>query len=332
MSLLIPPHPGPLLDTASSAIRAVPRAAGLSLPLAARVNWLLAARKGSFFRQSYPSTISALSDGEIWFRRSGNCDRLLVLALFEQSPGGAGVFTVIPDSGASVSADYLDTAAGTRWGDPDWGSWWGVVPLITNGVQSLWVEWSDLIVRHLMVAEIPRSELDPAPDDAVALRAESYAGLEYDRMITDGLSGGVPDVLDRITDARDATDRHLGGLLLPDASAWAATSVGAWGNLMDAALNTVDGGWLHRARQVRSSDTVVTYQLKFRARVTGTGTANLRFRAASGDSATVALGGAWGWTTDTLDLDATADDTVYVEAETSDATTVAELAQAYLFE
>jgi hypothetical protein len=328
---------GASLDQQAGSIRAAGQAAFLPLPAAERANWLLAAQQACIFQSAYPSTISAL-DSRVYHLPSANCQRILIVAMIENSPGGAGILNVSPSDGAgtTVSAVCDYTGATTRWGSPGWFGAFLPATLLNTNFQYHKVEWSDLVVRHLAVFEIPRSYLNPASDTAVAMRDGAFAGLESRRMVTDGTQGGISDLLAAVSSANAETRRHVGGIMLPDASAWSVTSAGAWTNMADPFLLTSGFGFQHIARRVRSATSTVEYTARIRARYQGTGTGQIQILSAGGSISFTGLGAAWGWYAPdgagTLSVDATADDTLIPEGQTTDGTTTVELAACQIME
>lgn len=330
MPIRIPHDGGPYLDQQAGSIRAPGTAVMLPLPAAARANWLLAAQQASVFHATYPNTVTSL-DSRIYHRPSTNCERILVIALIENSPAGAGIINVAPSDGAGVTVsarcDY--TGSTDRWGSPGWFGAFLPATLLNTAFQFHKIDWTDLRVRQLAVFELPRTFLDPASDAAVAMRDGSWAGLESGRMVTDAAQGGVPDLLGAVASAYAETRRHVGGLMIPDATPWSVSSAGVYANIADPQMLTAGFGFPHRARRVRAATSVVAYDPRVRARYTGTGTGDLRIRSASDTVTFTGLGPAWGWYAPdgggTLDVSAQGDDLLIPEAQTSDGTTTVEV-------
>ena len=171
-----------------------------------------------------------------------------------------------------------------------------------------------------------------------SMRDGSYAGFESGRMVTEANAAGLTDLLGAISSSNSETRRHVGGIMLPDASAWSVTSAGAWTNMADPFLLTTGFGFQHRARRVRAATTSVAYTARIYARYHGTGTGQIRIRSTGtgGSISFTGLGPGWGWyapdAAATLPVDATADDTLIPEGQTTDGTTTVELASAQLME
>jgi hypothetical protein len=322
MMLRIPEGPGDYLDSEAAAIRATASASSLVAPLIDRINWLLAARGGHVFSQSWPASFSALAGGRIYHRPSPNCGQILVVALIESSPAGAGYISIDPSDGAgtAIRLDVDDTTATTRWGDPGWFVWIEVADLTKSGLQYHTLDWSDLYVRHLSVFEVGRSQLDTSVDTCVSPRSSSFAGLEIGKMITEGTEAGIRDITAAIASVQTCCHRHF-GFMFPTGSAWSTTSSGSWADLMDAVLSTSGGGMKHRAPMLRSDDTVQDYDVRIWAKDSGTADGDVRVSSVSaGDSVSfTALTNAYGWhspDSGTLDIDCTADDTIIIEVQT----------------
>ena len=330
MSLVwVPENPGEELDRESGSIRSVAASGSFSMPLAGRLNWLLAARGATIFRQFYSSYITtmAATEGRVYHQCSPNCTRILVLALVEKATSASGSVSVTPSDGAgsTFTTNFTDTTATTRWGSPGWTLIAIPADLTKTGWQYHVVSWTDLAVREISVHELPRTVLDPSSDTAVGFRSGAFAGLEIERMITEASNAGLSDLLAAVASAKPATARHMGGVLFPDTYRWSVSSSGSYANLADSSLGTSGFGFLHRARQLRSGDTSVSYRVVFRARESGGAAADVRVRSnGTGDTASAtSLGAAFAWVTpdagDRLDVDCTADDTIYLEGQTNKA-------------
>ena len=329
--------PGPALDTQMGAIRQVATGYGLALPVARRLNWLLAARGCVIGQYRWPSTVTSISS-RIYHNASTNCARVGVIAIIERASAATGTISFTPSGGSAETSDHESTAATTRWGAPSWEAWYHDAPITASGVQYHTISWTDLIVRSLTVFEIPRDWLDTASDTMVDRRGSGYAGLEAHRLISEGTSAGINDLIAATASARDATTRHGPGIIIPDGSAWSLTSSGAWANIADTALGTSDFGFAHRARYIRAATTSVAYTARIRARYQGTGTGD--FRLVSGQTSDsisfTSLTSSWAWyspdASATLDIDCQDDDEITPEAQTTDGTTTVEVSSIQIFE
>ena len=331
-TLWIPETPRGFRDAEGSAIRAPAVAASLSLHAMDRVNWLLARAPSQICQLSYPASVTALASGRIYHRRSANCDRLLLVALVERASGSISSFTFTPSGGAPISLPYDPSQAATyRWSRMGWQSVVAAIPLGAAGLQYHTVSWSNLIVRLLCLYELPRDVLDTTADTMVAPRNGGFAGLESGRMITDGATAGIPDILAAIASARDATARHGGIWLYPTGKPWGVSCV-AWANLAVGSLSTSGFGFKHRARRVRSATTTVDYEVRVWARYTGTGTGDMRITSTVGGGTVsfTALTNAFAWHAPDgaalLAVAADADDTLVPAGITDDLTTDVECA------
>jgi hypothetical protein len=238
MRLWIPEEPGGYRDEESSAVRSPAVAAGLPLPAAARLNWLLANGASLIFEQWWPDDGYDI-DSRVYHRRSVDATQLFVVALIENATASPGTLTITPSGGAAATLTTTDTAAATEWGDPGWQCWYAALPLVDAGFQYHTLVTSNLRLRYLGVFELVRSELDTASDTMVAMSDGSYAGLEAGRWICDGAAASVADILAAIASARDATKRHGGGVIFPPDTPWTVSGA-ALANLADTTLTTAD--------------------------------------------------------------------------------------------
>ena len=338
-TILIPRKPGSYLSSEAGSIRSKASAGRLALPLAHRVNWLLAARQGAIFRGSWPNTVSNLTGGRIYHRASENCHKILIVSMVEGSLKGAGNITIAASQGAGEtrSLDVTSVAAATRWGDPQWQIWLATATLDSTGIQYHKVDWDDLIVRSLSVYELPRGALDPALDTCVSLRTGAWAGLEMDRVITDGSVGSWQDIIAAVNSAQAATKRHAGGVLMPASTPWTKSSKDAWANVADPSLMTTDFGFSHKARMLRVDDASQEYDVFIRARYNGSGTGQVMVAShEAGDSVTfTALTSSLDWyqqDSGTLKVSCLDDDRLYPEIQTTDDTTNVEVASVQIVE
>ena len=323
VDIRIPEAPPGDFNADSAAIKAAATSIVLAQPLADMVNWLIASKQGVIFSGAWPATVDALSS-RIYHNPSVNCDRILVIAVIEKAAQAGGTIDVTPDDGGGtgISRDMDDTTATFQFTAPIWRVWMETADLVDQSDQYHTVVWSDLIVRSLMVLEVPRGLLDPSSDTAVALRSGSYSGLLSGRMITDSAVGTWEDILTGIASARTATKRHGSGVMFPDALPWSLTSSGAYANIADAALGTVPAfGFRHQARAVDSATTQVTYTCNLRARSNGTGLADFKLVGTKDSFAITSLGSSWAWYTSEIDIAADAVDLLEPDGQTDDGTT-----------
>jgi len=323
--IYVHPDPDGPLDAVASAIRRTASAAGLAAPLVRRANWLL---RGSrvVAHYTYPSTVSQMETaaGRIYHRRSTNTTRLLLIALIERATSAAGTISFQPSGGATVTYEHALTGATTRWAYPAWSAWVRACDMSATGLQYHEIEWSNLVVREVLLLEVPRDQFDTDVDTCVEYQGPGYAGLRSGRMITDGGVGGVQDILGAIASARDATKRGGGGILLPDASAWYLYGPSTWGNIADAALGTSGFGFPHRARQVREATDAVELKVAWRAIYVGDTGAGFRLLSEeTADAATAAMTTYWAWYTDTVDVSSATTDYLYPQATADTAETTA---------
>lgn len=322
--IYVHPDPDGPLDTVSSAIRRTASAAGLAAPLVRRANWLL---RGSrvIAHYTYPSSVTALETaaGRIYHQRSTNATRLLLVALIEKAATSGGVIAFTPAGGSQVAHYHALTGPTSRWSYPAWSAWVRAFDLVSTGLAYHQIEWSNLVVREVLLLEVPRDQYDTDVDTCVEYQGPGYAGLRSGRMITDGGVGGVQDILGAIASARDATKRSGGGILLPNGSAWGATGPLTWGNIADAALGTSEFGFPHRARQVREATVSVSVTVAWRAIYvySGESSGSASFRLLSketADAATSAATDSWAWYTDTVDVSSKTTDYLYPQVTVSD--------------
>lgn len=322
--LLVPEDPGGYRTAEDSAIRSPAVAAGLPLPAAARLNWLISHGASLVFEQWWPA-VSSLSS-RIYHRRSVNARRLFVVALIERATAAPGTLTITPSGGAAATLSTDDVASASAWGDPGWQCWYADLPLVAAGLQYHTLVTSQLLVRYLGVWELTRGELDTASDTMVELASGSYAGLEAGRWICDGAVGSVQDILAAVASAEDATKRHGGGVIFPDSTPWSKTGL-VEGNIADPTLTTSGFYFPFRARRIRSATTYVSYEVRIRARCDTEGGPNGTFRLSSSgtlDSVVFTkIPSAWSWLSPdggaTLDVDADADDHLTPTGYTDDA-------------
>ena len=333
----VPAAPRGFQRRAASAIRAPASAADLALHAQERVNWCLSQGASVVFCGAWPSSVTEVTS-RIYHRRGVDADRLLVLAVIEHGGGAEapGSLTLTPSGGTKVELTTTDDTATTPWGSPSWSIGYLTPTLVDTGLKYHAIEWTDMIVRSLLVLEIARDVLDSALSDVlVADRDGGYSGVVSSRMITEGSTGGlsgVPDILSAIASAFAATARHGGGVILPHALAWSTNSK-TWANLADAALSTSGFGFLHRARQLRSSTTAVDHEVFIEARYAGgSGSGDARLRSDKG-SDTVSFTGvtsSWAWhspdSSALLAIAANEDDRLCPEGIVDDAGTTLEVA------
>lgn len=342
MAIRISFDPGPYLDQQAGSITAPGQATFLPLPALSRLHWLLAAQQGVVFQSAYPqSLITSMSadEGHVFHLPSANCDRILVIALIENATSDPGTITVTPTNGtgASTSVTHSYTGATSRWSRPSWSGAFIPATLIGSGIQYHKVTWTNLVVRHLALLEIPRTLLDPAADVAVAMRGGSFAGFESGRMITEAANGGLNDLLGAIASANAETRRHVGGIMLSDIYAWSVASKDVWANIADPSLLTSGFGFRHKARRVRSATTKVDYTVRVRARYNGgMGTGQMQVRSTSGSVSFSALTNIFAWhspdAAGTLTVDAQADDTLIPEAKSTDVLTSVQVSSIQILE
>ena len=330
----IPEGPPGYRDDDASAIRAPASAGGLVLPAAAMANWLLAHGASVVAQMYFPSGkgISAMNT-RVYHRRSADCDRLVMVPLIRYASGAQPTFKVTISGKSQVDIEFDEsTTETTAWGDPCWQRPITVFELSANGFQYHAVEWSNLYVSSIMWFEMPRDLLDTALSDTlVEIDYGAYAGLISDRMITDGSRAGVPDILAGVASAKTATKKHGGGWWAPDDSPWSVAASGIWSNIADTAMSTSGFYFPHRARKVLSNDTVQSYEVRIRARYTGTGTGDFRLSSTYGSDTvsftSLTSGFAW-YAPDSaaaLDLAAGTHDKITPEAQTTDSGTDVEV-------
>lgn len=322
-------------DPAASAIRAPVSAIGLAQPVIDLVHWLLARGQSAIWQGAYPPSINGM-DSRIYHRPSPNCERVVLLALFEGSAeSGTGEISITPDDGAGTevsAATVVSTGTTTRYGDPFWQAAVLVADLVDTDEQYHRIVWSDLVVRVAALFEVPRNSLDPAVHYAVAHRDGTYAGFDTGRQITDGADAGLTDLLAAIATAKDGVTRHMGGILLPDASAWSLASSGAWANVADGSLGTSGFGFRHRSRQLDDDVSKVSMTARVRARYTGSGTGQLRLRGADDTLTFSSLTSSLAWYSGSINVSSDGDDEIFPEVNTTDGTTSVEVASIQLYE
>jgi len=259
--------------------------------------------------------------------------------MIERSLKSTGNITIAASQGAGEtrSLDVTSVAAATRWGDPQWQIWLATATLDSTGIQYHKVDWDGLIVRSLSVYELPRGALDTDVDTCVSLRAGAWAGLEMDRVITDGSAGSWQNIIAAVNSAQAATKRHAGGVLMPANTPWVKSSKDVWANVADPSLMTTDFGFSHKARMLRVDDASQEYEVFIWARYNGTGTGQVMISShEAGDSVTfTALTGAFGWhqqDSGTLKVSCHDDDRLYPEIQTTDDTTNVEVASVQVIE
>lgn len=322
---------GPL-DVESSAIRRAASAAGLAMPLARRLNWLLrGSRVIAMFQYPSSQVVSMTADeGRIYHRRSVNADRVACIAMIEQGTNSNAQITFKPSGGTTLTHVFPSTLTTTRWGSPSWSMWPFVGDLVNSGFQYHEVTWTNLRVRSLLVLEIPRDRLDSTSDTMVEYMGTGQSGLRSGRIISDGAAGGITDLLAAIASAHTETRRAGGGFLFPSANAWWAMA--PWGgteNMFDVNLNTSGGGFKHQALQIREATTDVEYSTVFRARYVHTpdGESLLPSASVSLTSSETAVGvtkavtDTWAWYVndgvDVINIAADTEDTLILEGDTS---------------
>jgi hypothetical protein len=309
-------------NSESSAIKAAASAIGLAIPLAEMTNWLLAAKGAVIFSGDYPTTTTAVSS-RVYHRPSANCDRILIIAVIEKASQAGGTITVTPDDGGGTAVSYTTdtTAASNQFTDPLWQLWVTTADLVDTSEQYHTVVWTDLIVRSLTIMEMPRGLLDPSTDTAVAFRDGANSGLFAGRMITDGSSASMIDIFTGIASAKTATKRNGGGVMFGDATPWSLTSSGSWGNIADPFVGTSGFYFRHKARQVDSATSEVTYTGRVRAKYKGTGTGQLVLSGAKATLSFLTLSSSYAWYSGTWNVAADATDLIYPLAKTTDGTT-----------
>lgn len=308
--LWIPEEPLGYRNVEASAIRAPAISATLPAHAAMRVNWLLARGASLILEQWWPTAITDL-DTRVYHRRSANAKRLFIVALIERASSAPGSLAITPAGGSTYTKETSDTAATTPWGDPQWEAWIADLPLTNTGLQYHTVATTDLRLRYLAVLELVRGELDTATDTMVELASGSYAGLEAGRWICDGSVASVADILAGIASAKDATKRHLGGVIFDTGTPWAVTGK-TEKNVADPTLATADFYFPVRSRMLRADDTHEHYDVRVQARHTAEGSAGTLKVTGSLDSVSfTSLTSSWAWYSpdgnNTLDIACTGD-------------------------
>jgi len=326
--IIIPHAPGAPLSPETAKCRRVASAASYALPLANRINWLLAAQNGAIFHNDYwPNGIADnMIQTRIYHRRSVNCNHVLVIAQVDSSPKGTGYIKFCPDSGAGTTVTEYYTAARAA-------TIVLTVPVTSAGLAYIELEWFDLEVRSLSIFEIAREGLDTTTDTVVALRSSSFAGLEAGRIITKSNTAGINDLVAGLASTQAAAYRHF-GFLLPTRShtvGWQdATVTPSWGNFMDNSYTGSAGaglGMLHTAPMFRSDDTSQEYDVMIWARHNNSGAGEFRITSSGTGDAVSFSGkghsGTYQWYSpdggNTLDIDCTATDTILLESQNSNA-------------
>lgn len=330
----LPELPGSIINPQHGAIRAPASAVAFAMPLLAKLNWLLGhCMNGLLFQGAWGTTSDVMQTRRIYHRPADDTTQIVVAAIVEQateSEWGLSYITVTPDDGGGtpVTYEHNDTgSSGPFDSDCHWAVWVATADLVDQAFQYHEVEWDNLYVHWFGCWELPRGLLDSASDTMVQLRSGAYDGLETLRRITDSAAAGLPALLQGARDARDQTLRH-GGWFVNNNEYWKDTPAkSTWENVADPNMSTSGFGFPHQARRIRSATTSEPYDVRILAQKTGSGTADFRLRS-SGTSDVAqfsALPASWAWLSpdgaDTLDVDATADDSLIPEVRNDDGTT-----------